>query len=353
MNVHEAYDNIEKIICYGFLTVGVTIDGVEIILKNMTDREYERLQFYVLDKDNTASQFLLQVAMATFMINGINVLEDRPCKVEELVSFYSKLPNQFVLRIVEIIRELQERYIETIRYLEGYCYTDGSRQLWKSIGVDGSFRVCTGVPGIDSVGINQVQQSWMLINRQLDDEVKYGQDFGLSIMISSSFNAKGARSVQRSYEVRREELDQLRKDIAKYGFDKKRISEEKKSNQWTAPIKSREDLVRELYRQIRGKKDKHDLFVEQWIERQKKAAEEAKRRAEERQITFRKELESIDLAQVEPSRPVTIEEIQKVKDKPKETTSDYISSYKNLDTRDRYIQKISARVIRSTDDKKR
>lgn len=353
MDVHEAYENIEKIICYGFLTVGVTVDGVEIILKNMTDREHERMQFQVLDKDDTASQFLHQVALSTFMIDGVNMLEDRPRKTEDVVSFYSRMPNQFVLRLVEVIRELQERYIETVRFLEGYCYTDESRQLWKSMGVDGSFRICTGVPGIDSVGINQVQQSWMLINRQLDDELRYGQEFSLSIMVASSFNSKGARSVQRSYEARKEELDQLRKDIAKYGFDKKRISEQQKRDRWTAPIKNREDLVRELYRQIRGEKDMHDLFVEKWIERQKKAAEEAKKRAEERQKTFREELESVDLTQVEPSRPVTLEEIQKVKQRSRQTTSDYISSYEHLDTRERFIKKISARIIRPTDVKKR
>jgi hypothetical protein len=191
------------------------------------------------------------------------------------------------------------------------------------------------------------------VNKNLDEEEAYAKDFNLALIVASAYNGKGAKSMSRTFEAHRKELDELREEIAKYGYDKRRETEEKKiADGWSAPLRTKEDLVKELYREMSGDKDKHDLFIERWMQQQKDAAEEAKRLTEERQKEFRDKFDAVGPEFMEGSRPVSAEEMKKIIDRHKVVkesgVSQFISSVEGTDNKERFLKKISATVIRPT-----
>jgi hypothetical protein len=197
--------------------------------------------------------------------------------------------------------------------------------------------------------MNSVQENWTIINKRLDDEDAYGRDLNFALLVASSMNPKGTKVISRNYDFHRKELEELREDIAKYGYDRKRVEEQKKEALWTAPIKSREDLVRELYRQMSGKKDKHDLFIEAWIKQQRDAAERAKEQAEARQQEFRAKIKDIDLSAVEDSKPISTSDLNKIlaQRKSEMSVSAPMVVHDEREEKDRYIRKMSSTIIRS------
>ena len=344
MIVDDAYRLLEKIITSGFLTVGVNLKGTYIVLKNISDKELINIGYY--SRPNTYSNFLYKLCFSTFCIDGENVLFNREVKLDDLKEFYNGIPSISIPYIAKVLKELNDKYLKSIDFLEGFCYTRRSRYIWNLWNVKENIN---GIAGSENLGLNYVQENWIAINKNIDKEESYEKDFNLSILVASSMNPKGAKSISVKYDARKEELQQLRDDIAKYGYDKKRIEDqEKDKNAWTAPIKGRDDLVRELHKQMRGEKDKHDLYIERWMERQKEKAEEAKEAVKLKQQVFREKLHEIDLTQMEASRPVTVEELERIqrerRSQPK--NGSLIKDYNKAQNSDRFIKKISARIIR-------
>jgi arylamine N-acetyltransferase len=205
--------------------------------------------------------------------------------------------------------------------------------------------------GLDFIGINSVQENWIIINKRLDEENRYEMDFHNAILIVSASNGKGAQSLQKSYTSRSRELKELRDEICKLGHVSKRKEEhDKEREKWTAPVNTKEDLVRELYRQMSGKKDRHDLYMDRWIQDQKDKSESAKNKVVERQREFRKNIETIEMGSMESSKPISAQELDRVlkekkirvkKDKDK---SDVLI---NQEKSERVLKKIGHRVISS------
>jgi len=347
MEVLEAYENIERIITYGFLSVRIFVNGHDLLIKNISDKEYYQMNMFCSNKDKFKIN-LFSIAYSTVSIDGINLLENRNECFSDILKFYSQLPGLFVLKIVEAIYELNQAYIESLDYLEGFSYSTKSRYLW-SVLDPYNRSAFVGMRGLDIIGINSVTENWININKRLDEEQEYGKDFNLTLLIVGASNYKSAKTLSKNFETHTNELKELRDEICKYGFDRKRIEENnKKREEWTAPLVSREDLVRELSRQMTGKKDKHDLYIDQWMENQKKRAEAAKKNVEERQKAFRKNIEIADLDLLEPSKPISTIELNKILNKKKNVDPDktYMAGKEKDEMKERVLRKISTKIIR-------
>lgn len=314
MEISRAYDNLEEIITYGFLFRGVCYNNSIIVLKTISDKEYRLIPFYTNDENHTL--LLYRLAFSTFMINGYNFLKDRNNSIDKLVTLYNTMPVNTLQHLIEQSNIIFKEQSDSVECLEGFCYSNQSRNLWNILKSNTAVNIGSyyGIEGIENVGLNSVQENWIMVNRQLDDEEEYNQQFRFSLMVASSFNPKGCKQMGSQYDAQREELEEVRKEIIKYGYDKKRVIEKKKENNgWASKMNSREDVVRELNRQMSGDKDKHDLFMESWINAQKKKAEDARRAYEEKQKEFRKKLENdVDFSKVEGSRVATPEEIERL-----------------------------------------
>lgn len=346
MDVDIAYKNIEKMITLGFLSVRVSFFGHDLLIKNITDKEYSQIESICSEKHKDKRLFL-NLAFSTQSIDGINLLSDREKYLKKLIEFYQRIAVIPVIKIIETINDLNSTYSNSINFLEGFSYSDRSRYLWSA--VDISHRsLYWGIKGLDGVGINSVQENWVVINKKIDEEEKYARDLNLTLLVVGAQNQKSAKTISKNFEFHKNELDELRKEIIKYGYNKRREEENrKKREQWTAPLNTREDLVRELYRQMRGDKDKHDLFMDKWILQQRYKAEMAKKNVIDLQTDFRKKMEDVDLTQLEPSRPISNEELDRIFSQKKDNRNkSYMEADIQKDKRDRAFKKLSARIIK-------
>jgi hypothetical protein len=351
LDIERAYSNIEKIIVYGFLTARITVEGHDLLIKNITDKELRNSKLLIEDSD-IKKESLHSLSYCVAFLDGYNLLNNRDEHIYNIVKFLNKLPNIIVLKIIKGINNLNIKYSESVNFLEGFSYTDRSRYLWHFFNPYNRSSY-TGISGLDSTGINSVQENWIIINKKLDEEDDYDQRFNNTLLIVGASNGKGAQNLQKSYNYRKRELKELRDEIKKHGHDLKRQEEnDKKRDKWTSPLNTREDLVRELYRQMSGKKDRHDLYMDKWVEIQKEKAEAAKKKVEERQNEFRKKVRSIDMSDVEPSRPISTEELNRIlKEKEVRDNRDRNKSEieSNREKSEQVLKKIGRRIIRSED----
>lgn len=347
MKVNEAYRIIESIVTQGFLSEKISVGGHSFLLKNITDKEYNLLQNIYPD-EKSSETFLRRLCYCLVFVDDMNFLVKRRNGFFDTSGILRKFPDVVVVRLLKAVNALNEIYIDAIDFLEGFCYTQKSRYLWRVLDLYNR-DAFTGIEGSNLVGMNSVQENWIAINKKLDDEEDYGKDFQIGLMITASNNHKSAKKISRNYDFHKKELDELRAEIAKYGYNKRRVEEQKKKAQWAPPVSSREDLVRELYKQMRGEKDRHDLFIEEWVKKERQKAEEAKKKAEQRQQDFRKKIQEVDDLEREDSRAVSPEEMKKVMEERKDKRSDnYMSAYEKSDQTERFMKKISSRVIRSS-----
>jgi hypothetical protein len=347
MLVKDAYENIERIIVYGFLSVRISFNGHDLLIKSISDREYQQMQMLCSTKDRKRFNFL-SLAFCTISIDGMNLLEERDRNIWKIVELFKRSSALFMLRVIEAINELNQTYADSLEFLEGFSYSPRSRYLWSVIDPfnRSSF---TGMRGLDLIGINSVIENWISINKKLDDEHEYGTNLNSTLLIVGASNYKSAKMLSKNYEKHIQELKELRDDILKYGYDRKREEEnEKKRETWTAPLSSREDLVKELYRQMGGKKDKHDLYIDQWIENQKNKAEAVKQNVIDRQQAFRKKIEESDLDLLEPSKPISLQELNRILEQNKIRPENrvYMAGKDGTEIKDRVLKKISTRIIR-------
>jgi hypothetical protein len=347
MKVKDAYENIERIITFGFLSVRISYNGHDLLIKNISDREYQHMQMLCSNKDREKFNFL-SLAFCTVSIDGISLLEKRNENISKIVELYKNSSALFMLRIVEAINELNQTYTDSINFLEGFSYSPRSRYLWSVIDPynRSSF---VGMGGIDLIGINSVIENWVSINKRLDEEEEYGSNLNNTLLIVGASNYKSAKMLSKNYEKHVEERKELRDEILKYGHDRKRVEEnEKKRETWTAPLVSREDLVKELYRQMDGKKDKHDLYIDQWIEDQKGRAEAVKQSVIDKQQAFRKKITESDLDLLEPSKPISSQELNKILEQNKIRSENraYMAGKEDAETKERVYKKLSTRIIR-------
>jgi hypothetical protein len=347
MKVEKAYKNIEDIITYGFLYRGICYRDSVIILKTISDKEYKLIPFYIPDSNDNLP--LYRLAFSTFMINGYNFLIDRNNNISKLIDFYNNISITSVQRLMANVNEVYKEYIDSLDFLEGFCYSDKSRVLWSIYKGSNNSSLC-GIEGIDNIGLNSTQESWIVINRQLDEEEEYNKDFRLSLMVASSMNGKGCQKIENQYDFHKKELEEVREGIVKYGYDKRRILKSKEENKgWATPLKTREDTVRELNRQMSGDKDKHDIFIDDWIKKQKEKVEDTKRLSEEKQKVFRDKIKKdIDFTKLEDSRMATPEEVERMMKSKTirgvESPSDPLEKKHNTED---VLRKISGTVIKN------
>jgi hypothetical protein len=348
VKVEEAYENIERIVTFGFLSVRISYKGHDLLIKNISDKEYHQMQMFCSSGDRLKLN-LFSLAYSTVSIDGVNLLENRNDSIQEIIGFYKRSSSLFVLKIIEAINELNDTYVDSLDFLEGYSYSTRSRYLWTVLDPY-SRSMFTGIRGLDVIGVNSVVESWININKRLDEEHEYDRALNNTLLVVGASNYKSAKMLSKNYEKHTQELKELRDDICKYGYDRKRVEEnEKKREEWTAPLSSREDLVRELYRQMSGDKDRHDMYIDQWIANQKGKADEAQRNVEERQNAFRKKVEGTDLDLLEPSKPISSSELNKMLYQKKnhvKPENAYMAGNEKSEIRDRVYKKLSTKIIR-------
>jgi len=262
MDRNQAYDILSDLITLGFKTFKANVAGVPIVFKSVNLKELYLIRLSASEGDAMFDLFYL--AYSVFMVCGESVLQYPDRKIIELCEFFGGLSVQLVNSLISQLNEMYQDCDKAHKYIEGFCYTQHAQHMWEALhGRLPNCVECTGIAGTERLGLNQQQEYWINLNRQMADEEEYDRQFKFALLVASSNNPKGTRSLRAKYEATRNETKDYQKRIALEGFAKSAV--EWDPNGWAVPVDTAEELVEELERQMAGKKDRHDLFIEAHI----------------------------------------------------------------------------------------
>ena len=348
MTRKEAYQALVDLITKGFLTMGVEMAGKPLVFKTVNEKEYQLIKLYagLPDSPGYGAEFnLLFLVFSLLMFDGYYVLGNREEKLKEYRSFFAGLPDRVCSKVLRELNTIRATSFEAVKFIEGYCYTSDSRSTWKTLGGNSPNRdEFTGVPGTGRLGLNVHQESWMYLNRMLDDEEAYNTQFSMAIMVASASNPKGARTIRSKHDSNMQLTEDRRIKLSLEGhIDAKQTW---RPDGWAASVDTAEELLAELDREMTGVKDKHDLFMEQHIKNMRDAAEKRVKEAAARIEKFR-ELNA-DVPEIEGSqRPLTPAEVEKfIKSQKKSGIARLPGEDLSPDeAREKFINKIGSKIL--------
>jgi hypothetical protein len=340
MTRDEGYQALGDLITKGFLTLKVDLGDNLLILKTINEKEYHTLRMLSISEDSKRFD-LYYLAYSTLFLDNHSIISNRDKRLKSVVDFYSKMPAKICEKLLNELGGLRTVSFDSLKYLEGYSYTDDSRSKW--LLCRGSFpnvEALTGIEGTTALGLNIHQESWMSLNRMMDDEEQYNRDFNMALFIASSNNPKGAKQVRGKHDAQKNTTEERRKKLAQEGY----IDKKKKwtPEGWAVPVDTTEDLVEELERQMSGVKDKHDLFVARYLENLRNEATKRTQEAAEKIKAARTEGPDFDGYQ----RALTPEEVEKYihKNQPNPGLVSVLDGM-GPEGRDKFVQKVGSRII--------
>jgi len=345
MDKDAAYRILSELIFKGFLCSGVTLENNFFVFKTINEKEYELIKYSCGNPDdkNYVNRFNIYFLIySLFMLNGKNILLTRNNDIESLYEFFKELPKTIHSNILKHIVDLRNDTFDATKYLEGFSYTDTSRAHWKTAkGLIASPDLYTGIPGISNLGLNIHQENWSIINKALDEEERYNQFFSMALLVASASNPKGTKQIRSRHDSQLKNVEDRRKRLAEAGYiDVKAWRPEG----WAAPVDSAEELVAELERQMEGKKDKHDVFMENYMKKLRENAQARVKEAKEH-IERAKALHGDDNVFITGEhRVATPEELSKAAVK-KSTLVKVHGEESSAEDKDRFIKKVGGRVL--------
>jgi uncharacterized protein YeaO (DUF488 family) len=344
MNNIKIYDTLADLIFKGFLTIDLNLKGTHLILKTVNDKEFDLIKMYSGDPKSKSYQLRFNIyflIFSLFMINNKNVLCDRQQSIPDLYDYFLNLPGILSQKLLISLNSLREETLNCLKCLEGFSYTSISRSTWKALnGHLPCSTEFTGIPGTADLGVNVHQESWVIINKSLDEEELYNKDFSLALMITSASNAKGARTIRGQFDSAKKMAEDRRKKLAKVGFIEKK---DWKADGWSASVDTVEELVAELDRQMSGVKDRHDLFMEKFMNQTREQAEKRTREAQEH-ISQAKEGYN-NLVIDGEHRAMTDAEVRALSAPKRIFTETVQDELVNTEDKNRFLTKIGARVL--------
>lgn len=284
VDVAKSYKIIERVISHGHDYLGVRIGCGEYVLRTLSSQEEAEVRIRADMSSRPSIRYAWTMAYSTMSLCGVDCLRVRDESVlQDLFSHYMAMPSALFSRLYEAALDLTIRQDAASAMFGGYLYTPQSRFMWES------FRSSGGRWGVlcPGAGTTILRELWVRGNVILDQEEASKSQWDVAMFLASAQNPKGAKDSATRMKSSREIMETERKELARYGSRENRDSilniVRGEQEHWTSDLATREDILGELDRQMRGEKDKHDLFVEEYFRKQaelfaaRKAAQDAAR----------------------------------------------------------------------------
>lgn len=280
----EVWQELETFLYTGFLTATSTISDQLFVFKTTNQHELRLVNHMrsmspsKLDVKNFfRSQF---IAYSIFMINGRNMLFERPHYINRVIKTISHMSSVVQDKIIENLAALNERSNRLYPLIEVYAYENRSRFKWmhtKISPVHSSLN--TGVPGTDELGMNLCQQTWVALNQIMDRRERIEHDWGHAKFIGSCFAGKSIRSIDERDRARLEkervDREELKMKVLWGYMNRASGNDTSPDNLIILPggrkasvvkkfkAETAEELAEEMSAAASGEKDYHDLVIEQ------------------------------------------------------------------------------------------
>lgn len=257
----KRYRDLENLIYKGFIPYKVQINGLNLVLKTVNDTEYERIKLMSgLDDDpRYVSYFNINYLFySIFMIDGINILHSRENNYSDFIDVLQEFPSVFFKNFFSIFEQLTQRQNKCIIQVEQYVCEDESRYNWefkKNLILNSTNH--TSILGTEFLGINQFQRYWSILNIREDNKVKFKENYSLAKFLASFQDPKALRKIEQMDKTREEEEEKRKERIRVMGT-------EEEIKYLSDPTDTREGIVQALEKQMRGEKDDHDKFIEEY-----------------------------------------------------------------------------------------
>jgi len=340
----EAYSLLNDLLFKGFLTVGADLGGSYFIFKTINENELIRIKACSgLRENKHITKFVgYLLSFSVLSIDGKEIFSNRDTLLPDLFQFFCGLPRSLFYSINDHLSDIRDQAFDSISFLEGFTYTKHSRRMWKIVKDSNPNAVeITGIPGTNLLGLNAHQQSWVYINRSLDEEEDYNNRYSMALLIASASNYKGVRTLRSRFDASVKSTEEHRKRLAVLGKTEGRAWT---PEGWAAPVDTVQELVAELDRQMHGVKDKHDVFIENYLAKMREKAEHRAREVEEK-IKKAREGREESLITITQKALTPEETVELMKKRRSNTVKVRDEDTATPQDKDRFLRKISNRMI--------
>ena len=313
------YDDLARLLVPGFLSCSIEQDGHRFGVRSLSQGDLLYLRQFVRDGD--VSWRLHLVAHSLWMVDGVPLLGN-PFSHRVSYDYLSRTNRPLFHAMLGAAYGFFSRMQEVNHYLEAYLYGDESRRLWKNTG-SGLYPLhkMSPVPGIESLGVNQWQASWVAWNR-LEDERDHQEYLWSNTKVLVSLQShKGSESLSNRDRQRQQTEDERRGSVRERAEHRFRYGEpEEDSNKPPAETvqkaRTNGELEEEMRRWISGDLDWHDQIVEDYKNRILEQQEERERQKEAimSELRAQREQQDKDLGVAKPVlRGITPEEMERMR----------------------------------------
>lgn len=324
------YEDLTGLLVPGFLSASIEQDGHRFTLRSLSQGDLQYLRQFVRDDDLSWRVHL--VAHSLWMVDGLPFLGN---------PFAHRVAYDALLRINKpLLRAMLgtaygffARMREAGHYLEAYLYEDESRRMWKNLG-SGQYPLhkLSPVPGLDTLGMNQWQSSWVAWNR-LEDERDHQEYLWsntkvlVSLQSHKGYESLNNRDRQRhqTEEERRAAVQERAAHRFQYGPPEEDLT--KAPTETVRRARTNDELEDEMRRWVSGELDWHDQVVEDYKNRIREQQEERERQKEAimAELKAQRERQEQELGVPKPVlRGITPEEMARLQKEAPSTGAKFI-----------------------------
>jgi hypothetical protein len=280
------YEDLIPLVVPGFLTTRVQIGSTSLGLRSLSINDTNHLR--QIARDGGPDWPFHLAAASIWMIDGVSLLESYPYNQMPALAVLRNGHKSLVRMVFSQALSFFRRMRDANRLFEAFLYEDESRRLWKATN-NGAHQIWTqaGMPGLERLGQNPFQSSWVQWNRAEDDRLDHDYQWSLTKMLVSVQSSKSAKKLDAKDKTRLEAEKSRRAEAQNraYYIYKGVLDDEGKRKE--DPIlqvlqpRTAQELSEEMRRWVSGEKDIHDLVVEDYKNRIKIEYEEKESEAEQ------------------------------------------------------------------------
>lgn len=273
------YEDLRVLVTRGFLSMGVTVGGVRLVIRSLVKGDYDYLQDLVpLD----APDWTLWVASrSVWLVDGLDALEGGSTAFWKLRKHLGSLPGEVTRALWDAQVRLYNRCTAASAYLVPFLYEEESRQLWAT-----TARGARPVPGATPGVCNPLQSSWVAYNVLEDERLLGEREWGTIRPLIGVQSQQAMKSILKADRERAEKEASHREQVmldAWAAFQGKKAATLDPNPDYRPKSGPKEvaDLAEEMRRWVSGEMDEHDQIVERYKQRVRRAMEERREVHEE------------------------------------------------------------------------
>lgn len=253
------YKDLEDLLYLGFIPCQVRIGDIDFVFKSISDLEYRKtvLMSGIKGTPQYTNKFHHNYLYhSLYMVNGESVLDKRDSYHGEIINVFKTFPSFIFSKVFKTLDSLSLRLNNCVNLVEPYSYEHESRYSWisKRNTILNSYQQ-TGIRGTDELGLNQFQKYWTVLNIREDSKEAFDEKYSLIKFLASFTDPKAVRKIDGQDKAKKEEEEKKRERIKITGTEEENL-------RYNDPTATREGIITELEKQMRGDKDDHDRAIE-------------------------------------------------------------------------------------------